>query len=432
MESQSVARPKVFYGWWIIAGCLVMSIAHGALGPYSFGVFLRPLTEEFGWTRGQLSLAVTIGSFAGAVSGPFVGRWVDRHGPRGIMLLGALASGTAFALRSLTPSIWYFYAIFLIGALGGALAGNVPVNTIVTNWFVEKRGLAMGIKATGIGWGGLIMVPVATWLILTFDWRIAYAVLGVFIVAVNLLVVLLLMRWLRPEDKGLLPDGKVSIAQETPATPVAVEKKELPKSTWSLKTVSRTPAFYLLWLGLYLAYVGQASIMFHGIPLFEGRGASTPMAASLMSTIAFLGIVGKLVAGYIADRITARRVAVCVFCLHAVALVVLLNTKGVSTLWLFVLMYGLALGGLGTMAPLLVGQLFGRASFGAIFGTIGIAVTAGVGTGPTLIGFIFDAAGSYNPALMLYVGTHLLAVALIFLARPPKPVVPSIPTATSA
>jgi sugar phosphate permease len=278
----------------------------------------------------------------------------------------------------------------------------------------------MGIKATGIGWGGLVMVPVATWLILAFDWRVAYASLGIGLLVINLPIVILLMRWLRPEDKGLLPDGKHIQVEEARAESNASSKQGPSGSAWTLKSASRTPAFYLLGISIYLVFVGQASIMFHGIPLFEGRGASPQIAASLMSTIAFLGIGGKLLAGYIADRVTARRVAIFVFSLHAAALIVLLNTEGVTALWLFVLMYGMALGGLGTLAPLLVGQFFGRASFCAIFGVIGIATTAGVGTGPTLIGFIYDLTGSYNPALIGYIFTHLLAAVLIFLARPPK------------
>jgi sugar phosphate permease len=336
------------------------------------------------------------------------------------MLLGVLISGITFALRASTSSIWFFFIMYFLGAIGIAFAGNVPLNTIVANWFVKKRGLAMGIKATGIGWRGLIMVPVATWLILDYGWRTAYTSIGMGVLLINIPIVLLLMRWLKPEDKGLLPDGKSSPAQETSAETGRTHKEEAPNSGWTLKSASRIPAFHLLWLSIYLVFVGQASIMFHGIPLFEDRGASAQVAASLMSTVALLGIVGKLLTGYAVDRLTARSIAIVVFCLYAVALVVFLVTEGVSILWLFVIMYGLVMGGLTTLAPLLVGQYFGRASFGTIFGTVSIAMTAGVATGPMLMGYVYDATGTYNPALMAYIGTFLLSALLILLASPAK------------
>jgi len=379
-----------------------------------------PLIKEFGWAKGQLSLAVTLSSLAGGVSGPFIGRWVDRHGPRGIMTLGAVVAGASYALLSLTPSIWYFYLIYLLFALGRAGAGTVPSNTMVTNWFREKRGLAIGIMATGIGWGGVVVAPLATWLILTFGWRAAYTILGIGSAVILTPLIFSLMRRLRPEEMGLLPDGKSSIEQSKSVSSAPTEEKAPETATWTLRTASRTWAFWLLGLGLFVFYFGQASIIFHARPLFEERGASAQLAGVLVSLLAGMGILGKLVSGYILDKIRARYFAIFTGLLHAATLVVFLTTKDIPILWLFAIMFGLALGSLATLGPMSVGQCFGRASFGVIYGTIAFAITAGVGLGPLFFGSIFDTTGSYNPALWLYIGTHLLAGTLIFLTRSPK------------
>jgi sugar phosphate permease len=415
------SRFNIFYGWWIVGGAVVTHALEGGLGVYCFGVFMPHLLNDFGWGRGQLSLAVTISSIAGGLSGPFVGKWVDRHGPRGIMTLGALVAGTSFALLSLTPSIWYFYIFYLIFALGRAGAGMVPSNTMVANWFREKRGLAIGIVATGIGWGGVIVQPLAAWLILSFGWRSAYVALGVASVLILTPLIFLLMRRLRPEEMGLLPDGKISFEEARP-NPLAEPAETGPSTpTWTLGTAARTWTFRLIWLGIFVFYFGQASIIFHGVALFQERGASPQLAANLMSLVAFVGILGKVSSGYVLDKIKARNFALLASFLHVATLTVFLTTTGVPVLWLFAVLFGLALGSLATLGPMSVAQSFGRASFGAIYGTVGLATTVGVGLGPAFFGLIFDTTGSYNPALMLYIGTHILAGAMIFLARSPKP-----------
>ena len=404
------ARFGIFYGWWIVAAGLVCLLLAGGIGYYTFGAFFIPLIDEFGWTRAQLSLAVTIASVLG-LAAPLVGTWVDKYGARVVMAVGALVTGSAFALLGLTHSLWYFYLMYLIVASGHFGILNIPVTKVVSNWFVERRGLAIGITLTGFGIGGLCMLPLASYLISSLGWRSAYHLLGA-VICVVLIPLSLFTIKNHPQDKGLLPNGNISQAEES---------YPLPAAEWTLGRALRAPAYWLIIGALTLAYFGTAAVLAHAIPFFEDQGISPQMAATMLASAIGVSIPSRVAAGYIADRVSVRYIAGFSFFLQLVALVFLLEAGSMAMFWAFVAIFGVAMGGMFAMEPLLISKHFGMASFGAIYGTLWGLSAFGFAAGPPLAGHIFDISGSYNSAFILFIATTILATMLIFFIKSPQP-----------
>lgn len=407
-------RRKIFYGWWIVAAGLVCLLLAGGIGFYTFGAFFIPLTDEFGWSRAQLSLAITITCVLG-LAAPLVGSWVDKYGVRIIMAVGALATGAAFALLGLTQSLWYFYLMVFILASGHFGILNIPVTKVVSNWFVKRRGLALGITITGFGLGGLFMLPLASQLIATLDWRMAFHILGIIIVVVLIPVIIFVIRE-RPQDKGLLPDGKS--AEEQAIIPPTEEAQ--PGTSWTFSSALRAKTFWLIAGAFTLAYFATGAVIVHAIPFFQDMGASPQLAATMLATATGVSILSRVAAGYIADRISVKYVTLFAFFLQLMGLVILLQVPAGSTtvLWAFVVVFGLAMGSLFVLEPLVISEYFGVASFGAIYGGLWALEMPSWALGPPLAGYIFDVTGSYNLAFIIFIGTTLLAMALIFLVKP--------------
>lgn len=412
-------RYSIFYGWWIVAAGIASLMLAGGIGFYTFGVFLIPLIDEFGWSRGQLSLAMTIAGLVGLI-GPLIGSWVDKYGARVVMAIGALVTGGAFALLGLTSAgwgpyaIWYFYGITLIMALGLVGILNIPVAAAVSNWFVEKRGLAMGITLTGFGLGGLLMLPLASYLIATLDWRMAYHILGLIICVVLIPLSIFIIRG-RPGEMGLLPDGK-------PPGKGQVEMQSTEGSqagaSWTLSAALRTKAFWLIVGALGLAFVGAGSVLAHLIPFLQDKEVSPQMASTILALTIGVSIISRVIAGYIVDRVPIKYVLSLCFLLQIGGLALLLASGSMTMVWAFVIIFGLAMGGMFALEPLLVSQYFGLTSFGAIYGGLWVFVTLGFAGGPPLAGYIFDITGSYDLAFIIFIVATLVATVLIFLLRP--------------
>jgi len=408
-----VPRFHIFHGWWIVAVGMTCLLLAGGIGFYSFGAFFLPLIHEFGWSRGQLSLAMTIASVLG-VAAPVVGFWVDKYGARIVMAVGAMVTGAAFALLGFTHSLWYFYLMCLILASGHFGILNIPVTKVVSNWFVERRGLAMGITLTGFGMGGLSMLPVASWLIAIFGWRMAYHILGLIILVVLTPLSLFVIRD-RPGEMGLLPDGK-SAQQKVERT----STDEAPVG-WSLSGALRAKSFWLIVGAFTLAYFGTAAVIAHAIPFFQDMGLSPQLAATMLGSATGVSILSRVAAGYVADRLSVRYVTIFAFLLQLLALVLLLEAGSPAMLWVFVVVFGLAMGAMFAVEPLVVSTYFGLASFGAIYGGLWALEAAGWAGGAPLAGYIFDISGSYDLAFIIFIAATLLAMVLISLVRTPQP-----------
>src|SRR4051794_19447813 len=172
-------RSGIHHGWWIVLAAGLVFFVNGGLGSYALGVLLPAWVNEFGWPRASISLAYTIGTLLPGLLGVAIGRFTDRFGPRWIIVVGAAISGLSFVMLSGVNSLFMFYVAFAIGALGRCGTSQVPVTAAVARWFTARRSLAMGLATTGISLAGVILVPLATWLVLTYGWRSTVIFLGI-------------------------------------------------------------------------------------------------------------------------------------------------------------------------------------------------------------------------------------------------------------
>jgi predicted MFS family arabinose efflux permease len=377
--------PKVFYGWSVVASLATILCLSAGLGFYSLGVFVVPFEEEFGWSRGQVSLGIAMATVVSGVMGPLVGLAVERFGARRLLVVGATGMGICFALLGATWSLVYLYAMFGMMAVWRAALMIVPVSHVVANWFERRRGLAMGIATTGIGFGGLIMAPWCKVLISLAGWRATFAIMGMVIIAVALPLILLVIG-------TSSPDSRRQPARMT--------------RTWSVGDAIRTRAFILTTAAIGLGFASLGAVLLHTSPFMEDRGVAPEVAGLILGLVAGMGILGKIGSGYLADRVPPHRVLTGVFLMEAVGLAILISTDSAIGIAAFVLVFGYSMGAVVALQPLVVVYYFGLSS------------VATMAVGPVFAGFMHDLLGSYTLAYLVFISVDCVAALLVVLIGP--------------
>ncbi len=208
-EKNNVAQLQTgtFYGWWIVlAGTAILFVSSG-IGFYGHGVILDPLRTAHGWSKATISSAVTLYFLITGIMGMLIGRQIDKYGPKWVLIFGSIAIGSGFSFLSLVDSVWQLYAIYLLMAIGFSCTSLVPVNTLITNWFIRKRGFAMSLTNTGLSAGGIVMVPFASYLISDWGLKITLPILGAIFWVVIIPIAIFFIKQ-RPSDLNQFPDGK--------------------------------------------------------------------------------------------------------------------------------------------------------------------------------------------------------------------------------
>lgn len=410
-------KHRVFYGWWVVGALCVSLMVSSGTGFYTFGVFMTPLMSEFGWARGPVAATISIYWLATGCAGPFVGWLIDTYGPRRVLALSAVLNGVCLLLLSLTPSLWYLYLIYALKAVAHSGLGLIAVGAVISRWFIRRRGRATGIAVTGIGFGGLFLIPFVGYLMPIVGWRAIFAILGVVVWAVLIPLITLVVR-ASPAEKGLLPDGGTEPAPaETPTTPAPASAVSSGLEEWTLSQASRTPSFWLVAAAYFSYSLAMFGVLTHEVPYFTDMGISSTAAATALGFTAGMGVAGKLAAGYLADRLPVRYVAILCYALQAVGVLLLMGTRTIEMVWVFVIVFGLAMGATATLQPLIVAAFFGVASIGAILGAMTLAFAFGAATGPFMAGYVYDLLGSYYWAFVVFLAAYAVAVLALLLAR---------------
>jgi MFS family permease len=412
------SNPGIYYGWWIVLAASFTLMIAGGIGGYSFPVFFKPLEEAFGWSRAALSGPVAVATLSAGIWLPIIGRLIDRYGPRTVMVPGALLMGLCNLLLGQMHALWHLYGIFLLIAPAIVALTALPAQTLVSHWFIKKRGIAMGLTMMGYGLGGVVMAKLSYLLIVGFGWRTAYSILAVTIWVLVTPVVLLVVRH-KPADKGLLPDGETAGNACCSATPDPVAESPH-ESGLEVGAALKTVAFWTLALIFLVTSFGGGSIILHMVAFSTDVGISAEAATTALSLLAGVSILGRLGFGALGDRLDKRTVMALCFFLHSVAIALLLKMKSAGLLYLFAAIYGLSMGGNVVVTPLLIGECFGVVSFAAIAGMLGIPLTLGGAAGPVLAGRIFDVTKSYGLAFAIALVAYLLATVAVYFARPPR------------
>ena len=397
---------RFFYGWFIVGILFFVSIIDGGF-TYTFSTFLKPLTEEFGWSRAETATAFSLYLLIGGLILPVWGWLVDHVGARWVFLVSALIDGVALIFLSAVQNLSGYYAWYLLLGIGLAGIGPMPVGKVVTQWFVAKRGLAMGIALVGASGGGLVLVPLCGFLIAEFSWRVAYQALA----ALSLGLMFPLVWFFvvnTPEEKGLQPLGQNGSADCVDATysledPVDTHQ-ELGARDWTLKEALFTPTFWLLGVAFCLGLMAAGAVHTHQVAFLQDTGQSLELASTITGVSLGMSMAGRFLAGWVSEHFPRPHyiLAMCLL-MQAVGtgFLMYLNIFGTWGLTLFVLLFGLGYGGMIVLWPLTVGHDFGRRAFGAIAGVLGtIGLSIGGASGPIIAGAIFDNTGSYDWAFV--------------------------------
>ncbi len=409
---------RLFYGWWIVGASFLVLLITVGIGLYAPPVFLVPLQDHFGWSRAAIAGGSALGALTAGIIGPLVGGWIDRYGSRRVMTIGALVMASGFGLMSLIRSLWQLYALNVFGAIGIACAAWIPNQTLISNWFTRKRGMAMGITLAGIGFGGLAMPPLAGFLIAEFGWRVAFAVLGSLILVIVVGVTLAIVRS-QPADLGLLPDGEAPGPEMQPGDPIDAGGEAAEVPGLNLSEAVKTAAFWLLSVGHILWTFGSMSLIGH-IPAFlTDQGFESQVAAAFLALAIGISVAGRLTFGVLADRFTKRAIMSLAMILQVLAVFCLFRVDSFGALPVFAILFGMGLGGGAVLVPLLVGECFGLRAFGKVLGLVMISATLGAASGPVVTGRIFDVTGSYTLAFVLHIVSFTMAAAIFYSVRRP-------------
>ena len=412
---------RFFYGWLIVGVLFFISIIDGGF-TYTFSTFLKPLTQEFGWSRAETATAFSLYLLVAGLVLPAWGWLIDHVGARWVFLLSALIDGVALLLLSAVSSLSGFYALYLLLGVGLAGIGPMPVGKVITQWFVDKRGLAMGIALVGASGGGLVLVPLCGFLIAEFSWRVGYQVLaGLSLFGMLPLVWFFVVN--TPQEKGLKPLGQDS---STVRHTLLGPEPERDVRDWTLRQALSTSTFWRLGAAFCLGLMAGGAVHAHQVAFFQDAGYSLEFASTITGISLGMSMAGRFLAGWVSEHIRHPH-AILAGCLvmQAVGIGVLLflESLGFWALTLFVSLFGLGYGGMIVLWPLIVGHDFGRQAFGAIAGVLGtLGLSIGGALGPIIAGVLYDNTGSYDWAFLSCVGAFLVGAGAAAIAPEPQAV----------
>jgi len=410
----------IYYGWYIVILAFFGNFISTGTGFYVFNAFMEPLCDQRGWTRTDVNIAPMLGWLAGLFCTVAYGTLVYRVGPRLLMTLGSLLSAISFIALGRVEDIATFYFFFLLLFTGNAAVGGVVANTAVSNWFVKKRGSALGLATAGISLSGVILPYLAMVILEYTDLMHAFQWIGIS------LLLMVPAAWLvvknRPEEYNLVPDGMVSDRQGQDRDELAAEGGSPDDSDalilWTPSMLVRVQAFWKLGFAYGLVMMGVVGVMFQLKPRFSDIGFDDTTAMTMMAATAFLGTAGKYIWGMLCDRFEPRRVVAVLMGANAAGLLLSLVTDSIPALILFIIMFGFAMGGVMSTYPVLIADLFGRESFPLVIRFLGLLLGINV-LGYLFMGLSFDRAGSYNSAYLIFITLDIIAALLIVSLKRP-------------
>ncbi|MHB1134187.1 MAG: MFS transporter [Chloroflexota bacterium] len=408
-------RGKIFYGWWVVASAAVVQAVNSCVYFYGLPVFFTPLVEEFGWSRAALSGAFSIARLEAGIAGPLAGWSIDRWGPRRMMLIGLSMMSLGFVLLSQVQSLEMFYVIFLLFlSLGTGFGVAPPLSACVANWFVRKRGTALGLLMTGGGVGGALAGSLGL-LIVAFGWRTALVIIGAIVLATGIPGALIMRH--RPEPYGLRPDGDPPLPP--PTSPVGGVAAAPATRGFLPAEALRTPAFWLLAVIFGARHLTTSGTIVHLPAMMVDRGYSLEVAAFIAGAVALASIPGRLLCGWLGDRVPMAKVFAGCMALIAFGLVVLIVGSTPLHLGIFVVAYGVAYGGAVPVTMAMVADYFGRRRYATIYGLTQFTMMWGSIGGPVLAGYAFDTTGSYALALQVFTAVAIVGTLVSLVVQPP-------------
>ena len=385
------------------------------------GIFLKPMTAEFGWSRSVFSGALTIGSILGGLLAVGTGPFIDRYGPRWVLVGAFFILGGTLVLLSQIDHLWQFYTLEILGRM--VTMGIIALSTsvIIPKWFAAKRGRAVAVGGLGIRVGNTITPLYVQLLVNVGSWRLAAAATGLVMWTLSLLPAALFLRR-RPEDMGLLPDGRPPRdPSQNPASAAGGETAQAPREELSLplRQVARLSSFYLLVAAFATASFISTGLNLHVVPFLTDRQLSPETAVAVVAVWSASGGLGSLFFGFLAERYSLRMIISTTFTLLAGSYILLLSVHS-PALGLFWDFYqGVLHGGMTTLQILIFADYYGRDSLGSIRGAIQPVQLGANAMGPLTAALVYDSTGSYLAIFTIFAFLALFSGLCIFLTRRP-------------
>src|ERR1700734_363807 len=381
-----------YYGWrLVLAACLGVMAGFGSLFVYTFSVFVKPLAAEFGWNREAISSGFAIAAVTLGIVSPLVGRWIDRFGPRHIILVCMTIFGCAIASLSLLRSgLWQFYVTCFVVGVVGIGAAHLAYSRSISTWFHQRLGMALAFVMVGAGLGAMTLPVVAQSIISRSGWRAAYASLGGLALLLGLP-----LSWRYIRERG------------------AVGNKAAPVShsgmTWQQGL--RSFAFWIITAILFVSSISMNGAITHLSALLTDRGLTAGNAALCASVLGGSSLLGRIVVGWLLDRFFGPRVALVINLITALGIFLLARASSFPAGCLAAALIGVGAGGEAAITPYLLTRYFGLRSFSTLYGLTWTFYAAAGAIGPVILGRAFDATGSYTSLLTLLAAVLGLAAA---------------------
>jgi MFS family permease len=370
-----------YYGWRVVlAACFGVMAGFGSLFVYTFSVFVKPLAAEFGWSREAISSGFAIAAVTLGFISPLLGRWIDRFGPRRIILVCMTIFGCAIASLSLLRSgLWQFYVTcFVLGIVGNG-AAHLAYSRSISTWFQRRLGIALALVMVGAGLGAMILPVVAQSIISQYGWRAAYASLGGLALFLGLP-----LSWRYIRERGV-----------TGLKPAPVAHSGM---TWQQGL--RTFAFWIITAILFVGSISVNGAITHLSALLADRGLTAGNAVLCASILGGSSLLGRIVVGWLLDRFLGPRVALVINLITALGIFLLARADSFPAGCLAAALIGIGVGGEAATTPYLLTRYFGLRAFSTLYGLTWTFYAAAGAVGPVILGRAFDATGSYASSLL--------------------------------
>ena len=409
-----VRARSLFYGWWVLAGAMVLTALGGGIHSYGFSVFFLPLRESLGISAASASLIFALSRAEGAIEGPVAGYLIDRFGARVMLAVGAGIMAVGYLLLATAQSYEAVLIIYLVVISVGVNCGfGHAMLALVNTWFARRRSFAMAIASAAPAIGGAIVAPVLGVAVVLLGWRVSAALAGAVVLVLIVPVTFVVRR--SPESIGLLPDGAAPEAPTADGTRVRVVEPP----GYSAREAMRTPAYWFMLAATSLRICVGGAMTVHFVAIMVWKGMDETLAAGLLGIFALFSIPLRIFTGWLGDRFSKTKLLALTLAVGTVSLTLLNYSPGIWYLWLFLPLFAWVESN-PSLNWALIGDYFGRQQFATIRGSMSFFYGWVQMAAPLLAGIIWDRTGSYEIALWIFTGMWVVGAVIFLFLRPPK------------
>jgi MFS family permease len=420
--------PKIFFGWWMVLSTGILSGLAQGFYMQGASVLFKPIASDLSLNRAAASVASSIGTLQSGVSFPLAGWLSDRIGPKWVIIAGISLTGIGMVLMNFIASPWSYYIIWgLLIGMGEMLAYSVAIDTMLTNWFISKRGLVFSVRFTIIGIMAVIVLPLLSWLVVAQGWRTS-CLIWAGVAFAGIPVALYFVRQRRPEYYGLLPDGAGADSGSTAGTEAMVAKgveyaASFQETEFTLRQAMRTSPYWILTVAWIVLTTVRGGLSIHIIPFLTDMGVDPIVAGSIMAMMTFFAIPSQFLGGLIAGRIKKDKLKFLLagpLLFSAAGITIFLLSSNLVGVYIFLILFGFGSGAYTPVDIIIRSRYFGRKAYGSIQGSAMLFSAPISFLAPIYAGWVYDATGTYTPAFTLFAAIAASAGVMMCLSRVPK------------